>query len=179
MYDWKKWLAPCMRKVSGFTNTPLDEPTVRGWRLQKNTSGVVEMKWKVDPAVDTEWRGLNGLPASDGFHIFKYQPQGIPELIEPATNILLESYRTQLKSRLMIATMAAEGTPDAVMYNYEAAQHGEIKKFLMIEEPPLYGEWGGCTRLVPSTARFALLKNYGPGARLQTGGVWAAIGARG
>lgn len=143
MYDWKKWLAPCMRKVSGFTNTPLDEPSVRGWRFQKNTSGIVEMKWKLDPAVDTEWRGLNGLAASDGFHIFKYQPQGMPELIAPATDILLESYRTQLKSRLMIETMTAEGTPDAVQYNYEAAQHGEIKKFLIIEEPPLYGEWGG------------------------------------
>ena len=143
MYDWKNWLAPCMRKLSGFTNTAMDRATVRGWRIQRNTEGVVEMKWKVDPAVDTEWRGLNGLSASDGFHIFKYQPQDTPMLIEPGTNILLESYRTQMQSHLMIKTMVAEGTPDAVLYNYEAAQHGVIKKFHCIEECPLYGAWGG------------------------------------
>ena len=143
MYDWKKWFAPCLRKISGFTNTPMDTATVRGWKVEKNTDGVVEMKWKLDPACDTEWRGINGLSSSNGFHIFKYQPTGTPMLMEPRTNILLKSYLITMQSRLMKSIMEAEGTPDACLYNYEACQHGEIKQFSCIEERPLYGEWGG------------------------------------
>ena len=127
MFDWKGWLTPNMRKLSGYTKTSFDPYSVRGWQVSKSKkTGVTVVKWKMDPAIEPEWRGIDGRFDSEGMHLFTALPQGLPPTIAPGQDLLPDAYRKSMLSPMMAEMMMAEGTPQAVQYNYDAAQHGEI-----------------------------------------------------
>ena len=66
VYDWKEYYDRIIRPLAGFTKTSVDQNIVRGWRVSRNTEGMVELRYKVDPALNEHWRGTDGLPTSSG-----------------------------------------------------------------------------------------------------------------
>ena len=159
VFNWTAFYAPQLRRLAGFTNTEHDEYIVRGWKIFKNTNGEPEIRWKVDPAIDKEWRGRDGLPNTDGFFIMKGHPVGSPEPIQPKTEDLVRpAYLNQMTSRKMTKIMAAHGAVDAVDYNYTAAMTGVVPVVNHLEANAPEGAWGPLVEVGSSPERLGKVR---------------------
>ncbi|MCP4465949.1 MAG: hypothetical protein GY813_04250, partial [Halieaceae bacterium] len=128
--------------ISGFTKTKHDQEIVRGFQFTKDASGAVILKWKRDPALDPEWRGVDGLASGAGFDMFRSRPHGCPDLVAPNVNILKKKYLKTLKSQDMVDFMQAEGKGDAVQWIYDAAETGVVPATPLTTTDVPNGEWG-------------------------------------
>ena len=142
MYDWKAYYNVYMRKMAGFTTSKTDPTMVRGWRVFRNTEGVVEVKYKVDPGTETLWRGVDGQPSSAGFSLLKAQPVGVPQVVPPKESIMTSFFRGQLKGGQMLEALEAHGLSPSMQYNYDCAGAGTIPIYEQLEPESPVGEWG-------------------------------------
>jgi GNAT superfamily N-acetyltransferase len=93
--DWKTYLAPSLRapdksewggasglesygRLAGWRKSKLNPRAVRGFKVSRGLDGNIDLKWKVDPAIEKEWRGRDGSsgPEARGFYLMKYTPEG-------------------------------------------------------------------------------------------------------
>ena len=142
MYDWKSYYSTYMRKMAGFTTSKTDPVMVRGWRILRNNDGMVEVKYKMDPAMESQWRGVDGHHASRGFFLLKSQPVGVPQVVPPKESIMNAFYRGQLKGAQMQEALDAHGLSPSLRYNYECAAAGTIPVVEQLEPKSPIGEWG-------------------------------------
>lgn len=145
-YDWVKYFAPVMDSLAGFTKTAGDPASVRGFRIAKGASGLVEVRYKKDPCAE-HWLGVDGTPASAGFVVLTGRPQGIPAVVAPLKNVMEEKYYKQLTGAAMQSHLEAEGAPGAMAWLEEAALHGVIPVSRELEEETPPGEWGPLVEL--------------------------------
>jgi hypothetical protein len=171
MLDWNKYYAEYKRTLSGFTKTDADELTVRGFRAQKDANGVVELRWKQDPANDQEWRGADGTAASPGFRILKGIPAGSPEVIDPNTKSLCKpEYLKSLTNKNTSKVMTTHGFADAVQYTYDCAKSGVVPVEKRLEDCVPCGEWGYRCTIGSSVARRGHIRMIDK--ETMAGGVW-------
>ena len=125
--------------LSGFTNTPGDPATVRGWKIEKE-NGVVSVRWKQDPTDPNEpWRGTDSTGESPGYVVLKQVPQGVPAVIEPAKDITTPEYYKEFGGVRMSMVLGQHYRyPGAVEWLLDAAKDGvfPIAKWLDDEEKP-------------------------------------------
>ena len=106
--DWKTFLSTSLRPaaadiddgnmhgaLAGWTKSSRNERAVRGFKVGRNTDKTIELKWKVDPALEKEWRGRDGTPGSRGFCMLKHTPEGLPSFVKNAE--LTEKKKKQLQ----------------------------------------------------------------------------------
>ena len=159
MFDWDAHFRPYVRQISGFTKTAGDEHIVRGWRTDKNKDGVVQLKWKADPALEKEWRGIDGRPCSDGFFIMKGVPAGSPKQIPPKTEGLLQDkYLATMTGKSMLEIMTAHGAPESVEYNMQCARTGVVPVAEWLDDSCPPGEWGRAARVGCSLKRLGTMR---------------------
>ena len=93
--DWKSFLSATLSPaaedidagnmyggLAGWCKSSLNERAVRGFRVGRNADKTIELTWKVDPALEKEWRGRDGTPGSRGFCMIKSTPEGLPSFEE-------------------------------------------------------------------------------------------------
>jgi hypothetical protein len=159
--DWTAYYNPVIRKISGFTNTKKDPIPVRGFKIAKNKNGTTDVKWKVDPAIEKEWRGAGGHPHSPGFFMLKSSPKGLPAFVpRPAVTEGIKAMYGKLRKKNMRAVMASEGLEACVDWNYNAAMESTIPIHRYLEDATPTPEWGrlaeigavegkrGCVRII-------------------------------
>jgi len=141
--NWTAYYAPVLRRIKGFTKSKNDPIMVRGFRIMKQADGTTDVTWKVDPALESEWRGSSGFPKTTGFHMLTSQPTGLPtEIVPPA---LSKSHMVKAKLLLganMKAAMTNEGLLDCVQWNYQAQRDQAIPVHAFRENSVPPGEWG-------------------------------------
>lgn len=143
VFDWKgRYSNKIVDKLSGFTKTSYDPLIVRGWRIFKNNNGVPEVKWKLDPGLDKEWRGADGTFASAGWNIFKELPRGRLQPVDPQTDIMSETHREHIRAESMRNLAACRETPNCISWCYDASKDGVIPVALCLEDSRPQGEWG-------------------------------------
>ena len=142
IYDWQSYYTVYIRKMAGFTVSKTDPQMVRGWRILRNTEGMVEVRYKMDPGLETQWRGVDGQPSSSGFFLFKSQPVGVPQVVPPKETIMSQFYRGHLKGAQMQEALAAHDLTASLLYNYECAAAGTIPIVEQLEAETPVGEWG-------------------------------------
>jgi hypothetical protein len=141
--NWNKYYTPCMRRVGGFTKTSKDPVAVRGFKISKHADGTTSVQWKVDPALEKEWRGAAGVPNTNGFYVMASNPRGLPEFVMPVE--LPDSYEQKarkLKSHNMWMACAPEGLSPCVPWLYKAASRGIIPINQYMEDTIPAGKWG-------------------------------------
>ena len=142
VYDFKRYYAEHMNRLAGFTKTPQDPAIVRGWKVMRNAKNKVEIRWKVDPALEEHWRGVLGDEHSPGFQILKSVPTTFPQLAQPSKEILSAEYLTQLKCPHMKETLLAQELLPCVKWNYDGAKNGGVVPMEPTEDDIPKGEWG-------------------------------------
>ena len=132
-YDWDEYLAPCLRKVAGVTNTPKGPVSARGFRWQRGPNGVVEMHWKTK-AESGEWYGLAPVAGSPGLVNLRRKPRGIPVVVPPNKNIMEQKHRKQLLGQKVKKHCEHEGTPEAMDWLRQVSKHGVLPIHRRLQE---------------------------------------------
>jgi hypothetical protein len=157
--DWTAYYSPVIRKISGFTNTKKDSIPVRGFKIAKNKNGTTDVKWKVDPAIEKEWRGAGGHPHSPGFFLLKSTPVGLPAFVQrPAVTEAMLAMAKKLRKKNMQAVMASEGLQACVDWNYKAAMTGKIPIHRYLEDATPTPEWGRLAEIGAIEGKRGLLR---------------------
>ena len=78
---------------------------VRGFRIMKQANGTTDVTWKVDPALEAEWRGASGFPNAAGFYMLTNKPDGLPSYVQPPepTNILVVDFVGSIDTIVRVA----------------------------------------------------------------------------
>ena len=141
--DWKEYYRPHLRTMSGFTNTPADPIGVRGFRVAKSIHGGTELTWKVDPALEKDWRGTGGFPNTAGHYMLTSAPVGLPpKVIIPEADAAQIANARLLTSKNWEHALAPEGLLPCMEWCFQAETAGviPIHKYLEADTPP--GEIG-------------------------------------
>ena len=142
VYDFKRYYAPHMRKISGFTKTETDPAIVRGWKVMRSATNDVEIRWKLDPGQDPFWKGMDGTATGAGFRIYATHPANFPEPVAPQEEILKPEYLKQLKTTHMKEVMHAQELLPCVKWNYNGAKNAGVVPMEPTEDEIPKGEWG-------------------------------------
>jgi hypothetical protein len=142
--DWNNYYRPVLRTISGFTKTKHDKTMVRGFRIAKQADGTTDLTWKVDPALEPEWRGASGYPKNPGFYMLKCAPEGVPKYVEPpeVSAAQVDKYKKGVKGTNMRATLEPLGLSACVDWNFEAGTTGVIPIHRYLEDVAPAPEWG-------------------------------------
>ena len=141
--DWAAYYTPHMRPIAGFTKTKNDPIAVRGFRIARAADNTVDLRWKIDPASELEWRGAGGYPNTPGFFLLKSVPVGLPAFVKPP--VLSQEQKEACKkllSKSMRSTLQTQGLEACAQWNYEAATEDHIPVHAYLEEESSPYEWG-------------------------------------
>ena len=149
-YDWKeRYSVPGVgERLSGFTNTSVDEATVSAFRIRLRPMAAaahVEVVWKRD-TTDSQWRGVNSQFETPGFIMLRQLPKGAPPIIPPSETRLQRKYfneLTGLKMRKVVREQAhsTEYAEQVMEWLSEAAKTGRLTKDNEVVECK-DSEWG-------------------------------------
>jgi hypothetical protein len=134
---------PVIRRVVGFTKSKNDPIAVRGFRISRCADGTVDVRWKQDPALETEWRGANGWANTSGFYLLKGKPEGLPAYVtkpDPTDAQIKEA--SKLRNKNMRAALDPQGIGPCGEWNFKAATLGKIPIHAVLEEETPLPEWG-------------------------------------
>jgi hypothetical protein len=139
VYNWDKFFQGHIDAIGGCWTHELNEQSVRAFRICRGTNGNVEVRWKVDPADQTPWLGLDGKGGSPGHVVLKSMPHGVPDVVLPFyKNVLKEKkHRSAFKHTKIRAAMRDAGILDAHAWLMRVADTGRvpIAKWLEAERP--------------------------------------------
>jgi hypothetical protein len=108
--NWKDYYKPHMSPLAGFAKSKNDPVAVRGFRIEREKTGTVSIRWKVDPALEQEWRGEDGFPGTTGFHVLKSAPEGLPDFVVPTKdNELSTKSLNKLRNQNMFEVLDPQG----------------------------------------------------------------------
>ena len=162
--DWTSYYSPHLRPISGFTKTKRDKAMVRGFRIARSAHNVVDLRWKVDPASEQEWRGAGGYPNTAGFYLLKSTPSGLPPFVIPTEiSTVQKETAKRLLSQGMRDALAPQGLEACLEWNYAAATETTIPIHAFLEESQPANEWGRLCEIgaVPGKrGKVRLLKDY-------------------
>ena len=141
--DWTAYYKDHLRPIAGFTKTKNDKIAVRGFRIARGLDKTVDLRWKVDPASEQEWRGAGGYPGCAGFFMLKNKPTGLPNFVEPPIlSIEQKDTAKRLLSKAMKDILSPQGLLPCVGWNYEAATEAHFPIHAYLEDQTPAGEWG-------------------------------------
>ena len=132
--------------MTGFTKTKSNEATVHAWEVARNTSGLVDVKWKPAARLNTEYRGVDGTPSSQGYIILRnasplgpvsVPPQFLTEHAETATLI-----KRDISSEAIRKQLTAEGLEDSLPWLQDCLSTGRIPVMRVLEDSAPPGEIG-------------------------------------
>jgi len=141
--NWTAYYEPSVRRVVGFTKSKKDPVMVRGFRIMKQINGTVDVTWKVDPALETAWRGSSGFPNTAGFYMLRCAPRGLPKHVvrpQPSTSHMVSAKK--LLATNMRSAMTNEGLQPCIDWNYKAMCEQVVPVHRYLEDTVPDGEWG-------------------------------------
>jgi hypothetical protein len=175
VYDWTKYYKPFMNPaLSGFSKTPHDMYTSRGFRATRAADNTVHLQWKVDPAMDKDWRGKDGY-AGLGFYLLKKATTGFPELVTPNRELMKKS---GLKELLQHGSfLEPYGVHKAARFNRDCAEHGVVPIARELETSTPTGQWGplvliGSNENALGSVRF-IRRIWWPGENNEATSIWS------
>ena len=175
VYDWTKYYKPFMNPpVSGFSKTPHDMYTARGFRATRAADNTVHLQWKVDPAMDKDWRGKDG-NAGLGFYLLKKATTGFPDLVPPKTDIMPKSGLKELLAHGSF--LDPYGVHKAAKFNRDCAEHGVVPIARELETSTPTGQWGplvliGSNEDALGSVRF-IRRVWWPGEQNEATSIWS------
>lgn len=144
--DWKAYYDPVIRRISGFTKTSGDPLIVRGFRIAKQRDGSVDVRWKADPANESEWRGVGGFGNQPGFHMRMAAPLGLPGFVGPSTVLQSESHKKHGdvlgKPQGLQEALRPQNLVPCAAWCMKAHLEGKIPIHRYLEDIPPPTEWG-------------------------------------
>ena len=145
-YDFEAYYKDRINPIKGFTKTKLDPGTVHAWRVERDTGGIVGVKWKPEARLNTDFLGVDSTAASDGFILLRNTTSLGPVEV-PGHFLTVKSERAKLmlrdlKSDAILAHLTAEGLADSIPWLVECATTGKIPILRVIEESVPAGEIG-------------------------------------
>ena len=172
VYNWREHYKGDMVRISGHVKGQFDKYAVRAFLIHRDAEGVVELRWKCDPATEKAWRGHDGDFPSGGIHMRKTTKTSPPNAIPAAKNLVTPKVVNTLRS--MASALAPWKLQGACKANGEAAFTGIIAVDKYLEggegnvETPEW-EWGplcttGASELYKGTVRF-IKKLWTPGTQ--------------
>jgi hypothetical protein len=145
MYDWVEYYArpnQCMRPLSGHTKTQFDQYAVRGFLASRGEDSFVDIKFKMDPATEKDWRGNDGHYGSAGFGVLPNGPtKGVP-LVKNAKKITSQGVAYADKILKFGTMLEPFGLAASCKANYDAAMTGNIPMTRQLEQETPVGQWG-------------------------------------
>ena len=175
VYDWTSYYKPLMNSsLSGFSKTQHDVYTTRGFRATRAEDNTVHLQWKVDPAMDKEWRGKDGYPGL-GFYLLKKASTGFPELVAPKLGLMDPP---GLKELLSHGTYLQEyGVVKAARFNADCAKHGVVPIARELETSTPTGQWGplvliGSNENALGSVRY-IRRIWWPGEQNEATSIWS------
>jgi hypothetical protein len=116
---------------------------VRGFRIKRQKDNTTDVCWKIDPALESEWRGAGGFPNTAGFYMLKSKPQGVPDFVIPkeCTPQALDKAKT-LKKDAMRECLRSQDLEPCVDWVYEAETTSKIPIYRYLEDQAPSPEWG-------------------------------------
>jgi hypothetical protein len=175
VYDWTSYYKPFMNpSLSGFSKTQNDVYSTRGFRASRAKDNTVHLQWKVDPAMDKEWRGKDGYPGL-GFYLLKKASTGFPELVAPKLDLM---QKPGLKELLSHGNYLMEyGVHKAAKFNADCAEHGVIPIARELETSTPTGQWGplvliGSNENALGSVRF-IRRIWWPGDQNEATNIWS------
>ena len=100
------------------------------------------MRWKVDPASESHWRGQDGTANTNGFNMFTDTPPGVPAPVQPNDMPNPVDYCKHLLSKKVKKTLTESGLKACIDANYQSALTGIIPVHRYLEDATPVGEWG-------------------------------------
>ena len=110
--DWGSFMSPSLPRqrpheedmndenmhgaLAGWRKSKHNPRPVRGFKIGRNIDKSIELRWKVDPALEKDWRGRDGTTGSPGFCLLKCTPEGLPSFVEDVE--LNEKRKTLLRA---------------------------------------------------------------------------------
>ena len=140
MYDWQAYYKKAdMRVLSGLTKTAYDEYAVRGFCASRGKDEVVDLKYKMDPATESGWRGADGCVGSAGFPILPRASTGVPLEVMGKKGLVKQKFANEIRNLAIV--LEPFGLMAAADANYQAAATGRIPvEQVELETPD--GQWG-------------------------------------
>jgi len=175
VYDWTKYYKPFTNPpLSGFSKTPHDMYTSRGFRATRAVDNTVHLQWKVDPAMDKDWRGKDG-NAGLGFYLLKKATTGFPELVIPKQELMKKSGLKELLSHGSF--LQPYGVHKAARFNRDCAEHGVVPIAREVETSTPTGQWGplvliGSNENALGSVRF-IRRIWWPGEQNEATSIWS------
>jgi hypothetical protein len=125
VYDWENYYEGYSESISCFQRSKTQETYCRGFKFEKNTSGVVEMRVKGSPN-DPKWYGQDANSLAPGFVVLKTLPMKAPRIIEPSNSALEHAHLAALNSKSVQKVCQTIGKLDSHQWLVEFAKTGRI-----------------------------------------------------
>jgi len=133
--DFDTLFKDSFKKLAGFTNTKNDHGTAQAFRIRKNDSGVVEVRWQPRACVSEAWLGADGTATGRGFVIKKYTPTTAPALVPPKpTTVMKTKDVKRMMSAKLKEVLEHEGISEAGDWLEEVAKTGHIPTVKTFED---------------------------------------------
>ena len=142
MYDWDQYYRDHTRAISGVAKVKSDPASVRGFKFFRNVDGEPEMKWKLDPGLDREWRGVDGQAGSNGWFFLRGSVSGRPEEVVGNALCQTEERLKQMGSDQMQSNIAKDRMDGCMEFNIECARTGVVPVERYLDDKRPFGKLG-------------------------------------
>ena len=141
VYDWKTYYKNRdMKALMGLTKTAYDQYAVRAFCASRGKNGLVDLKYKMDPATEVDWRGQDGHAGSAGFTVLPKATTGVPLEVVGKKALVKEKFARDILG--LAQHLEAFGLVASAEANYEAASTGCIPMTQQVELETPDGQWG-------------------------------------
>jgi hypothetical protein len=141
VYDWKTYYASRgMKALMGLTKTAYDNYAVRAFCASLGKNGLVDLKYKMDPGTEGDWRGQDGHAGSAGFSVLPKATTGVPLEVVGKKILVKEKFARDILN--MARHLEPFGLVASAEANFEAASTGCIPMIQKVERATPDGQWG-------------------------------------
>ena len=129
-----------MKALMGLTKTAYDQYAVRAFCASRGQNGLVDLKYKMDPGTEGDWRGQDGHAGSAGFPVLPNATTGVPLEVVGKKALVKEKFaRDILNLARHLEPFGLVASADA---NFQAASTGCIPMTQQVEQLTPDGQWG-------------------------------------
>jgi hypothetical protein len=141
VYDWKTYYkSRGMKALMGLTKTAYDQYAVRAFCASRGQNGLVDLKYKMDPGTEGDWRGQDGHAGSAGFPVLPNATTGVPLEVVGKKALVKEKFARDILN--MARHLEPFGLVASADANFQAASTGCIPMTQQVEQLTPDGQWG-------------------------------------
>lgn len=141
VYDWKTYYkSRGMKPLSGLTKTAYDKYAVRAFCASRGKNGLVDLKYKMDPGTEGDWRGQDGHAGSAGFPVLPNATTGVPLEVVGKKVLVKEKFARDIFN--LAQHLEPFGLVASAEANFVAASTGCVPMTQQVEQVTPDGQWG-------------------------------------